>query len=129
MENLKRKQELEERRSEIKLDSLMAERLISANPESFASIQREQERLNIKADAKLKDDLKNPTILPSESFPYQLKRDENLFQDSESELKFLKENVDSKIVPDKGFFVHGDMYQDEYVAATAADVPEDEMNE
>ncbi|KAE9549846.1 hypothetical protein FO519_006949 [Halicephalobus sp. NKZ332] len=34
-----------------------------------------------------------------------------------------------KVVPDKGFFVRGDIYQDEYIAATAADVPEDEMNE
>lgn len=40
----------------------------------------------------------------------------------------VEETVD-KLSPDRGFYVKEDKFSDEYIAALASDIPDDEMNE
>uniref|UniRef100_A0AC34F1J3 G domain-containing protein n=1 Tax=Panagrolaimus sp. ES5 TaxID=591445 RepID=A0AC34F1J3_9BILA len=100
------------------------------NSAEFGSITRAEERISAAEEAR-KNQIKN--VVEEEkatttSFPYNIEPDESMFDTSH--LKTEEKIQDSgKLIADKGFFVQGNEYLDDYVAATAADLPEDDMNE
>uniref|UniRef100_A0A7E4VWA4 G domain-containing protein n=1 Tax=Panagrellus redivivus TaxID=6233 RepID=A0A7E4VWA4_PANRE len=119
----------------LEADSLLAERLIENEKSSYSSIHRARKMATSKPKttsmasetSKMRKSTENPS-----SFPYQISADPSLFDNAQPEsIQIQSESHPNnpKLVPDKGFFVKGDAYMDEYIAATAADVPEDEMNE
>lgn len=100
----------------------------SQNFNEFESIQKAIQKVKEKKIENNFFEKKTNENESNENFPFQIKKNENIFKSTVSE-EFLSNRKNETIIPDKGFFVQGDIYKDEYIAATAAEIPEDEMNE
>lgn len=104
------------------VESEAAERQIRANPDQFSSIierrRKEEERMTEIREKKEEKEKKD-----EESFPF---RAEGRIESREEE---ESHSFSSSSIPlsDQGFFISGNLYLDEYSAATITDLPEDEM--
>jgi hypothetical protein len=103
--------------------------MIRQNSAEYGSITRAEEKLVAAEEAK-KNEIKDASTdqKATASFPYNIEQDDSMFSSKYTKLQDRKHNSET-LVADKGFFVKGNEYLDEYVAATAADLPEDDMNE
>ncbi|GMT16728.1 hypothetical protein PFISCL1PPCAC_8025, partial [Pristionchus fissidentatus] len=96
-----------------------------ANPAQFASVfdrrREEEEKLS-----RLREKKEEKTKKEEEAFPFRA--DEKIEESGESSSPSSSSFIDSSIpVSDQGFFISGNLYVDEYSAATISDLPEDEM--
>ncbi|CAJ0959667.1 unnamed protein product, partial [Mesorhabditis belari] len=115
---------VEKNTSDYSVESIMAEQHIQSNTQEFAKLltRREQETL------KIEDKGENTDCYTREIRKYTFPLAQNEQIDYTSSLKDGSSGGETSLSAiDRGFYIEGDIYFDEYRAGTILDLPEDEM--
>ncbi|KAI6217538.1 Nitric oxide-associated protein 1 [Aphelenchoides besseyi] len=112
------------------LESMIASAFIKENPNVFDSYQRKSDEIKIKNEEQ-RMEAEEQKDSEHQMFPYKVDVAPEIFTNKKPELtEDLKpDEQQSSMPPERGFFVVGDQFSDEYKAGTASELIEEETLE
>jgi hypothetical protein len=118
---------LPEKDKSYQMESMIASAFLRDNTSKFESFQRHVNKIDEINKVKF-EKAKLSLKAVKDTFPYT---SDGLTELIDENLSIGNSLEKEPVVPgaDRGFFVKGDMYCDEYTAGTTANIPEDDMNE